>query len=127
MTGAILLMVIDWTCNLDYKIDECIPRFTVDRIDNEGDGVVKEGYNFRAVSYDPVSTVRELKKLYGIRIAFTISGTAGQFSIVALTTTFGAGIAYLGIATILTDLILTYFTSHSTEYRRAKYYGITKK
>eukprot|EP01083_Nonionella_stella_P097817 274987_1 len=125
--GAILLVDIDWTCNFDQGYDECMPQFNFERIDNEGDGIVSEGYNFRTVVYENNSTLRELKKLYGVRITFTSSGRGGQFSMLALSITLGAGIAYLGVAKIVTDLVLSYFLPQSKKYKEAKYLRVHAK
>lgn len=125
--GAILLVDIDWTCNFDYDIDDCIPTFTFERVDNDGDGIVSEGFNFRTVVYENSSTTRELKKLYGVRITFTSSGRGGRFSFVALTVTLGAGIAYLGVAKLITDLILSNWMKHTDKYRHAKYLRVHQK
>ena len=122
--GAILLIDIDWTCNFDLDLEECEPTFTFERIDNDGDGIVSEGFNFRTVVYENNSTVRELKKLYGIRLTFTSSGRGGQFSFVALTVTLGAGIAYLGVSKLITDLVLSNFMEQTPKYVEAKYLRI---
>eukprot|EP01083_Nonionella_stella_P303949 1054074_1 len=126
-TGAILLVDIDWTCNFDQGYDECMPQFNFERIDNEGDGIVSEGYNFRTVVYENNSTLRELKKLYGVRITFTSSGRGGQVSMLDLSITLGAGIAYLGVAKIVTDLVLSYFLPQSKKYKEAKYLRVHAK
>ena len=126
-TGAILLVDIDWTCNFDYDLDDCIPSFTFERIDNDGDGIESEGFNFRTVVYENNSTIRELKKLYGVRITFTSSGRGGKFSFFALTVTLGAGIAYLGIAKLITDLVLSNFMKHTPKYIQAKYFRVHQK
>eukprot|EP01084_Bolivina_argentea_P035511 65863_1 len=122
--GAILLVDIDWTCNFDNDIKDCIPDFKFERIDNDGDGIVSEGFNFRTVVYENNSTIRELKKLYGIRITFTSSGRGGRFSFAALTLTLGAGIAYLGVSKLIADLILSNFMKESHKYSEAKYFKI---
>ena len=103
---------IDWTCDFKRNLEnigDCIPTFTFERIDNDGDGIVSEGFNFRTLVYENNSTIRELKKLYGIRIAFTSTGRASMFSFLALSITFGAGIVYLGISKLITDLALGAF------------------
>ena len=122
-----MLVDIDWTCNFDYPIDDCIPTFTFERVDNDGDGIVSEGFNFRTVVYENNSTIRELKKLYGIRITFTSSGRGGIFSFVALTITLGAGIAYLGVSKLITDLVLSNFMQHTPKYLEAKYLRVHQK
>eukprot|EP01084_Bolivina_argentea_P256742 432376_1 len=124
-SGAIILVEIDWNCNLDKGLDACIPEFSFERIDNDDDGI-SDGFNFRTVLYHNNSNTRQLKKFYGIRLTFISSGQARMFNIVALTITLGAGVAYLGIAKLVTDLGLTYLMRNNPKFREVKAITITK-
>lgn len=62
------------------------------------------------------------KQAYGVRIIFTVAGTAGKFSIVPLLITFGSGIGLLSLATLVADLLVTkvlkkrdYYEAHMYE------------
>jgi len=118
--GAIILMESNWNCNLDKGKDQCSPKWKFFRIDSQP-GTMSYGYNYRAVSYDVSMKQRLLRKLYGIRVVFTVSGTGRKFDFAALTVTFGAGLAYLGVAAFLTDIVLENFLPHSEKYAGAKH------
>ena len=77
---------------------------------------VSVGYNFRTVDYNPTQEYRVLKKLYGIRVIFIVDGRAGKFDWVVLSVTLGAGLAYLGIASVVSDIILENFLKESKTY-----------
>ena len=65
-------------------------------------------------------THRLLRKLYGLRIVFTTTGQARKFSFGALCVTFGAGVAYLGVASFLADIVLERFLPNSKELEAIK-------
>merc|ERR1712087_52524 len=92
------------------------------RIDSQS-GTISSGFNYRTVNYNADLTRRALRKLYGLRVVFTTSGTGGKFSFATLTVTFGAGLAYLGVAAIVTDMVLERFLPHSEMYDRLKNKG----
>merc|ERR1712228_1013696 len=99
----------------DHGENECIPTFEMDRIDDTPN-TVSIGYNFRTVDYNPTQEFRVLKKLYGIRVIFIVEGRAGRFDWVALSVTLGSGLAYLSIASIVSDIILENFLKESKTY-----------
>eukprot|EP01084_Bolivina_argentea_P181873 314071_1 len=124
--GAIILISSVWNCNLDNNINECNPRYTMTRIDDEPD-TISTGYNFRTVEYDTNEQFRFLKKLYGIRVIFICEGRAGRFDWAALTVTFGAGLAYLGIASVIADVVMENFLRESKHYVANKLRAVGKK
>lgn len=72
------------------------------------------GYNFRYPIYyrqvNPSNSseqivVRDLYKVYGIRILIFNSGKGAKFSIVPLVINLASGIALLSIATAVTDIV----------------------
>ena len=107
-SGAILLVSSNWDCNFDGDLADCSPSFSFERVDNVAD-TISYGFNFRTVSYDATKEHRLLEKLYGVRVFFIVQGEGRKFNFAALTVTFGAGLAYLGIAKVVTDLILDHF------------------
>merc|ERR1712176_850202 len=118
-TGAIILISSVWNCDFDLDDDECNPTYKMKRIDDTPN-TVSIGYNFRTVDYNPTQEFRVLKKLYGIRVIFIVEGKGGKFDWVALSTTLGAGLAYLGIASIISDIILENFLEESKTYVKNK-------
>mmetsp|Transcript_38665 Transcript_38665/g.61717 ORF Transcript_38665/g.61717 Transcript_38665/m.61717 type:complete len:392 (+) Transcript_38665:19-1194(+) len=119
-TGAILLVSSIWNCDLDKGEDECNPEWSFSRIDGKKN-TISRGFNFRTVSYDTSETTRYLRKYYGIRTIFIVEGEARKFSVFALTVTFGAGLAYIGIAAVITDFVLERFLPESSQYFEQKH------
>eukprot|EP01084_Bolivina_argentea_P253414 425654_1 len=113
--GAIILVSSIWDCNLDDDLNQCNPKYRMNRIDNEPN-TISTGYNFRSVQYDTDQQYRFLQKLYGIRVIFICEGRAGKFDWATLTVTFGAGLAYLGIASVIADVVMENFLAESPTY-----------
>lgn len=117
--GAIILMESEWNCDLDKGEKDCNPKWNFYRIDSVP-GTMSFGFNYRVVNYDIHMQRRMLRKLYGIRVVFTTSGQGKKFSFAALTVTFGAGLAYLGAAAFIADIVLEKFLPQSDAYVRLK-------
>jgi len=117
--GAIILVTSIWDCDLDYPLKECKPRYRFQRMDGD-EGSISTGFNIRTITYDTDGRTRYLEKRMGIRFVFIIQGIAGRFNFAALTVTAGAGLAYLGLAAIVADLILVRFLPQSAEYTKQK-------
>mmetsp|Transcript_17697 Transcript_17697/g.27875 ORF Transcript_17697/g.27875 Transcript_17697/m.27875 type:complete len:389 (-) Transcript_17697:220-1386(-) len=118
--GAIILVSSLWYCDLDYSEEYCESKFDFRRIDGLPD-TITSGFNYRTVTYDISKNRRLLEKLHGLRVIFVIEGEGRKFHLVALSTTFGAGLAYLGIATLICDIILERFLPRSRLYAEAKH------
>eukprot|EP00484_Ammonia_sp_Unknown_P028800 CAMPEP_0197047796 /NCGR_PEP_ID=MMETSP1384-20130603/23241_1 /TAXON_ID=29189 /ORGANISM="Ammonia sp." /LENGTH=412 /DNA_ID=CAMNT_0042479799 /DNA_START=36 /DNA_END=1274 /DNA_ORIENTATION=- len=117
--GGIVLMESSWVCDFDKGADGCDLDWKFYRIDSEPD-TISSGFNYRTISYDTNMESRLLRKLYGLRVIFTTSGMGRKFSFAQLTVTFGAGLAYLGVAAFLTDIVLEKFLPQSDQYERLK-------
>ena len=61
-----------------------------------------------------------LRKWFGIRFIFIVEGSAGKFDFATLTIALGAGLAYLGMAAVVADLVLKKFLQNSVTYARHK-------
>merc|ERR1712173_168811 len=112
--GAIILATSTWNCNLDRSEHHCNPEWNFKRIDGQ-DESMSSGFNYRTVTYDTTENSRSLAKLYGIRFVFVTEGTAGRFSVAAMTVTFGAGLAYMSVAAIIADFIMLKFLGKTSE------------
>ncbi|GFO41280.1 P2x purinoceptor [Plakobranchus ocellatus] len=128
--GGVMQIVIDWTCNLDYSVDNCVPSYTFQRLDR-GDLKISRGFNFRyadqfGVFLDDGSykLYRNLYKAYGIRFLITVQGTAGKFSIVPLLLNIGSGLALLGVSTIICDIVVLYILKGRHFFREKKYLDV---
>merc|ERR1712228_359636 len=105
-TGAVIVISSVWDCNCDEPESECSPEYEMRRIDDVPNIISSVGYHVVNVAYNPTQQYRVLRELFGIRVIFTVEGRAGKFHWVALLTTFGAGMAYLGIAVWVCDQIM---------------------
>ena len=116
--GAVVLADVSWNCNFDRDESECEPDFAFYRLDSQDDSI-SSGFNFRTAIYDyDVDVTRTLRKLHGLRLVFVINGSGGQFAFGVLTITLGAGIAYLGIASLITDMVLGHCLKESQGYQK---------
>ncbi|KAJ6659118.1 hypothetical protein lerEdw1_019421 [Lerista edwardsae] len=116
LRGGAIGLHIDWTCDLDRPPSACLPRYSFHLLDKK--------YNFRTASYfrDPLNRLhRSLLKLYGIRFDISVRGQAGKFSIVPTAVNLGTGVAFLGAAAVLCDLVLLYLDTKAEFYRSEKY------
>jgi len=121
--GAMLLGIVNWDCNFDKPADECDPEFEFIRLDDPN-SPLSSGFNYRYVEYTRQgdgTLTRDLTKAHGVRIVFMEGGEAGKFDIVTLTVNLGAGLALLGVATLLCDIIVLYFLPQKQMYKDHKY------
>lgn len=119
--GLIILMDIEYNCDLDKSWSKCEPKFEVNRIDVE-EGV-STGFNHRHSYYYYKDGIRyrDLYKFYGIHILVSISGVGNKFNLVSLLTAIGSGIGLLSFATLVADMILENFDKHKKKYLEHKY------
>ncbi|XP_054852386.1 P2X purinoceptor 6 [Eublepharis macularius] len=116
LLGGAISIRIDWNCDLDRPPSECRPLYSFSLLDKK--------YNFRTALYyqDPLNQhYRSLLKLYGIRFDISVHGQAGKFSIVPTAVNLGTGIAFLGAASVVCDLVLLYLDTKAEFYRSEKY------
>ncbi|KAM5188644.1 P2X purinoceptor 4 isoform 3-T3 [Callospermophilus lateralis] len=101
--GGIMGIQINWDCNLDRAASLCLPRF--------------------AKYYRDLTGVeqRTLIKAYGIRFDIIVFGKAGKFDIIPTMINIGSGLALLGVATVLCDVIVLYCMKKRYYYREKKY------
>ncbi|KAG9487737.1 hypothetical protein GDO78_007497 [Eleutherodactylus coqui] len=64
---------------------------------------------------------RTLMKIYGIRFDVLVFGTAGKFDIIPTMINIGSGVALLGVATVLCDIIIFHFFKKRYYYREKKF------
>ncbi|XP_046302102.1 P2X purinoceptor 4 isoform X1 [Marmota monax] len=123
--GGIMGIQINWDCNLDRAASLCLPRYSFRRLDTRDlDHNVSPGYNFRFAKYYRDLTgveQRTLIKAYGIRFDIIVFGKAGKFDIIPTMINIGSGLALLGVATVLCDVIVLYCMKKRYYYREKKY------
>lgn len=64
---------------------------------------------------------RTLFKAFGIHFDVMVYGQGGKFSVVPLFVNIGSGLALLGIATVLCDIVVLYVVKRKSYYREKKY------
>ena len=132
-TGADILLNIYYDCDLDQALEECQPKlpFEVMRIDT-ADSALSHGYNTRwlsavkgdlptseGTSFESNPDRRALVKASGPRIRVQITGQGRRFDLGQMTTVIGAGLALMGVATAVVDVLLLYVLP-----RRERYFGL---
>ncbi|CAH8513294.1 unnamed protein product [Heterobilharzia americana] len=127
-TGGMVSIHIEWNCNLDFDEEYCLPKYIFRQFDDFQLNVAK-GWNFRFSHHylDGGKRKRNMIKAYGIQFFITVYGTGGKFDILTFSMNLGSGLALLGIATVLCDLIVLNITSKRSVYRKAKIDLIAEK
>ncbi|XP_069135019.1 P2X purinoceptor 4-like isoform X2 [Argopecten irradians] len=124
--GGVMQIIIDWDCNLDKSLEDCVPEYTFRRLDS-ADFSLSQGFNFRYAKFyrDPDGReVRTLYKAFGIKYIVTVIGQAGKFNVVPLLLNIGSGLGLLAVATILCDLVVLYVLKAKDVYREKKYLNV---
>jgi len=118
-TGAVILISINYDCDLNRPVSQCQPQFRFSRIDDPSSNF-STGFNFRMAYKSTTGAsfeeTRELYKYLGIRIIFNLYGTAGKFNVIPLLLTLGAGVGLLSISTLVCDFILQYLLPNKDKY-----------
>uniref|UniRef100_A0A8C7WH50 P2X purinoceptor n=1 Tax=Oncorhynchus mykiss TaxID=8022 RepID=A0A8C7WH50_ONCMY len=123
--GGVMGVQIRWECDLDMPSSWCVPRYTFRRLDNK-DPVnnVAPGYNFRFAKYYKNGNNEETRTLikgFGIRFDVMVFGQAGKFNIVPTLLNVGAGLALLGLVTVVCDWIVLTCMTKKNIYNEEKY------
>jgi len=123
--GAIFVGTFVYNCDLNEGVDQCNPVISWLRIDPTAPDALSKGFNYRysTMFRDPASQLsyRDLWKVYGVSIVYQVYGKAGRFNFVNLTVTLGAGLALVGMATVICDLIMQYLLPNKDDYVNEKY------
>ncbi|BHF57384.1 Receptor for ATP that acts as a ligand-gated ion channel [Sparganum proliferum] len=119
--GGIVAIRIDWTCNLDYDVEDCLPSYSFHRLD-DSKSLYMAGWNLRYADHfvEQGGRARYLVKANGIQFVITVHGTGGKFDFLTFSMNLGSGLALLGIATLLCDMIVLNFVRKRSMYRKAK-------
>ncbi|KAF8570437.1 hypothetical protein P879_05152 [Paragonimus westermani] len=119
--GGMVSIHIEWNCNLDFDAEKCRPKYVFRRLDDFESPVAK-GWNFRFSQHYMENGIRKrnLIKAHGIQFFITVYGTGGKFNVLTFSMNLGSGLALLGIATVLCDMIVLNTTRKRGLYRKAK-------
>ncbi|CAG0883151.1 unnamed protein product [Darwinula stevensoni] len=120
ISGGVVAIEISWDCNLDRDFkSHCLPKYEFRRLDDPN-AKVAPGWNFRYAQYYR-DDVRTLFKVFGIKFVVNVYGEARKFSIIPTLLNIGSGLALLGLAEVVCDLVVLYIFSKGPVYREAKY------
>ncbi|CAF98518.1 unnamed protein product, partial [Tetraodon nigroviridis] len=125
--GGAIGIVIDWTCNLDYDVKHCKPKYNFHGLYGNPSETDKTrasvGYNFRYAKHYLENNVekRTLLKVFGIRIDIIVHSLARKFDIIPTLTAIGSGVGIFGVATVVCDLVLLYLLPKREFYKNMKF------
>lgn len=122
---------IQWKCNLDMSIEECVPKYTFTRLDAPfAKNAVSKGYNFRFAKYfktDKGIEFRTLHKAYAIRFDVMVTGNAGKFDTIPTLINLVAAFTSVGLGTVLCDIILLNFLKGADQYKAKKFEEVSER
>lgn len=125
--GGVVGLEIAWNCdNLERGIEHCNPAYSAKRLDDPKVGI-SPGYNFRYATYyqtENGTDYRKLIKAYGILFKMDVIGEGGMFDFFTLVLKLGSMIALLGIAVVISDVIVLYLLKKRWFYRDKKYLNV---
>ncbi|XP_055513390.1 P2X purinoceptor 1 [Leucoraja erinacea] len=125
--GAMIGIVIDWDCDLDWPVTDCKPTYSFHQhYRSLTKDQVSVGFNFRYAKYyvENGTEMRDLYKVFGIRFDVMVHGKAGKFNIIPTMTTIGSGIGVFGVATIVCDLVLLHLLPKRNYYKQKKFKNV---
>ncbi|KAI3351178.1 hypothetical protein L3Q82_005735 [Scortum barcoo] len=116
---------IQWKCNLDLNIEECVPQYSFTRLDKPFEkNAVSKGYNFRFAKYfktENGTEFRTLHKVFAIRFDVMVTGSAGKFNTIPTLINLVAAFTSVGLGTVLCDIILLNFLKGAEQYKAKKF------
>lgn len=120
--GGVISVIIKWDCNFDYHESECKPKYSFKRLDNYHKHGIAKGYNFRypLLYMEDGVQKRHLVKAHGILFLLRTEATARAFDVKTLLLNIGSGLALIGFATILSELVLLHLHKNKEFFKRRK-------
>lgn len=121
--GAAIEVQWVWNCNVDFPT--CEKKMVARRLDVTFDDQ-NIGFNFKWPFYNGGDTTmngeeRELKQMYGIRLYFRTVGTGQKVSMGIIIFKMSTGLALVGFAPIIADLMMLNCFKLSKKYTARKY------
>ncbi|XP_042349703.1 P2X purinoceptor 3a [Plectropomus leopardus] len=121
---------IQWRCNLDLDIENCVPEYSFTRLDAPfAKNAVSKGYNFRFAKYfktENGTEFRTLHKAYAIRFDVMVTGNAGKFDTIPTLINLVAAFTSVGLGTVLCDVILLNFLKGADQYKAKKFEEVSE-
>ncbi|VDP68680.1 unnamed protein product [Echinostoma caproni] len=122
--GGVIAITIDWTCDLDWSVEHCLPQYAFRQLDYnpdvnqsqliKGAGLAEGSHQELTIHFghdgqNGTGRYRLLLNSHGIAFLIRVTGQAGKFNLLSFTMRFGSGLALLSGATIMCDLIAFHF------------------
>ncbi|KAK2816339.1 hypothetical protein Q7C36_022610 [Tachysurus vachellii] len=126
--GGSIGILIKWQCNLDLRIEKCIPIYSFQGLyGNSSQASV--GYNFRTAKYYTENKIqkRTLMKVFGIYIEIIVYGQASKFDIIPTLTAIGSGVGIFGVATVVCDVVMLHLVPKKDFYKTLKFKSIPEQ
>ncbi|XP_003444751.1 P2X purinoceptor 3a [Oreochromis niloticus] len=121
---------IQWECNLDLNIENCIPKYSFTRLDAPfAKNAVSKGYNFRFAKYfktENGTEFRTLHKAFAIRFDVMVTGKAGKFNTIPTMINLVAAFTSIGLGAVLCDIILLNFLKGAEQYKAKKFEEVSE-
>jgi len=120
VTGGVVAVHIEWSCNLDFDfLTNCLPKYNFRLLDSEG-------WNFRHAHFHEEGR-RTLYKAYGVKFVIIVQGRAGKFDLKNTVINIVAGLGLLSFITMFCDFILLNYVSERKIIKEKKYEVLDKK
>nr|XP_032800969.1 P2X purinoceptor 4-like [Petromyzon marinus] len=125
LEGGVVGIMVEWNCDLDLSWERCRPSYSFQRLDaRHSNETIAPGYNFRFSRYflnANGTESRALIKAYGVRFVVQVYGQGRKFNIIPTLMNVGSGIALLGVATVVCDVLVLYVFKRRHFYREKKF------
>jgi len=120
ISGGVVAVHIEWTCNLDWDFEQyCLPKYNFRLLDTSG-------WNFRHAHYHEEGR-RTLYKAYGIKFVIIVQGIAGKFSLKNTVINVVAGLGLISFITMFCDFILLNYVSERKVIKEKKFDVLDKQ
>ncbi|CAG0899118.1 unnamed protein product [Darwinula stevensoni] len=107
VSGGSVEIRINWNCDLDYDIKDCLPEYEFHRLDQPKVNSTNEPYwNFQYANFDANNdTFRTLFDVFGIKFWVNVYGEGGKLNYWKIFVTIASQFTYLTMATVVIDWI----------------------
>lgn len=114
--GGVFRIKVVWNCDFDFGrgVDDCLPRYEFNRVDDR-EANVSKGWNFRSARFYR-GNHRTLKKQFGLKILITLEGEGRKFNFFQLVITLGATIGLFSVVKLLSSFLSLNFSFQQEDF-----------
>ncbi|KAM7541192.1 hypothetical protein Aperf_G00000030639 [Anoplocephala perfoliata] len=125
--GGIVDINIDWNCNLDKALEECVPTYsfrylgaiTTTSPGEEDIEHMEEKYLLEYANYySSIQHKRIFHKTNGIQFLISVTGKGGRFSLLEFSMKIGSCLGLFGTASLICNLILVHLSRDAERYKK---------